>query len=273
MSVQSGVTQSSPSSHMTHSYRQSDHGPQYYDLSGSSQWNSNSVNITNNNFRTPTNSKAFSKYKQYSKSFKKQTNAKPKDSIQYPLYNQYVSANNNTNYKLSQNLSEYNICCGTFTYCFMLITYGILMILSWKLQSQSITKNPSTNEHLYFRLQCIPTWFFFVAKTLSIIIIICPCCNKTAGIAKTYHLQMLINHPNNNKEDNLSRQNKFKTLCQRQFIHIMLALNLVFGQFFLNVALYYMSASIWTIFLSLIILHVSAFKFFLIESSIIVFND
>eukprot|EP01084_Bolivina_argentea_P156618 272959_1 len=102
MSVQSGVTQSSPISRLANSYRQSEHGPRYYDLSGSSQVNSNP-------HKTPTNSRPIIKYNKYSTNFKHQNPIK----VQYPSYNNNNDHNNS--YKLSKNLSEheYNICCRT----------------------------------------------------------------------------------------------------------------------------------------------------------------
>ncbi len=56
MSVQCGVTQSSPITRLANSYRPTEHVPRYYDLSGSSQWNSNNATYSNNNTVTsPTN--------------------------------------------------------------------------------------------------------------------------------------------------------------------------------------------------------------------------
>eukprot|EP01084_Bolivina_argentea_P268615 456317_1 len=49
MSVQCGVTQSSPITRLANSYRPTEHVPRYYDLSGSSQWNSNNATYSNNN--------------------------------------------------------------------------------------------------------------------------------------------------------------------------------------------------------------------------------
>eukprot|EP01084_Bolivina_argentea_P268616 456318_1 len=55
MSVQCGVTQSSPITRLANSYRPTEHVPRYYDLSGSSQWNSNNATYSNNNTVTSPN--------------------------------------------------------------------------------------------------------------------------------------------------------------------------------------------------------------------------
>eukprot|EP01083_Nonionella_stella_P019624 54494_1 len=229
MSVQSGVvTHSSTPSRFTHSRSHDPHPKHpYYELSGSNGWNGNSKSSS----KTP---------------------------IVYPVKD---STNAST---LSP--SERAHYCRVLGYCTAIIVFGTLMIISRRIQNQTITEYGG--EHLRFRHQWIQTWFYFLSKTLLIIVIATPYYNRSFGISQTFHSQILVRH-NTSSIANANGDSNSNT--RQQMVHCVSALCLVFAQFLLNIALYYMPASIWITMTSIVIVYVSVFKFFHIQPSIMIF--
>jgi len=154
------------------------------------------------------------------------------------------------------------------TYCIILILSTVAMITSRKLQNQSITKY--NGQHLYFHHQWIQTLTFFVSRTFLFIFVVCPCYNSSSGISQTYHSQ-LLNKQKSNMQNRQSRYQRCKSRCFRHCIYFILSLCLVFGQFLANIALYSMPCSMWFMMTSIIILYITAFKFYVIKAKLTIF--
>ena len=300
MSVQSGVTTSSPVSRLAYSYREKEQkhnnsNSRYAELSGASSPFLSTSHLLQNS----------QPYNEYQQSRHPSSPPQPPQTPQeirikyrkFPgktsNYSTPSSRKPNVRYE-STNLSttEYDICCRALTYCTLLILSGTFMVLSRKFQNQSLTEYKGKN--MQFRHQWIQTWFFFVAKSFLIILTCFPSYDKASGISSTYHSRIMSNisiAPQNgltaqqlpagyssdatsstiSRNLKRSRQKRFKSFCMQHVIYFAMALLMVLSQFLMNIALFYMSGSIWIISTSIIILYVSGFKFFLIKPSILVF--
>lgn len=160
-------------------------------------------------------------------------------------------------------------------FCIILIITTSLTIVSRKLQNQTISQ--IDGHSLHFHHHWIQTWLFCAARFLLIFLALCrPFYNPKSGISNTYHSQV---NPNNTPfhagfdpfHQYQSRHQRFKRWCLRQLVHCAMALLLVTSQFLLNFALFWMTASLWTLFFSMIILYTTLFKFLVLKASLIVF--